>query len=251
MILLKNEDALYREFLEACLVTDDGAKLDEAELSEGVREVFSFARQLAFSMGSKIQSVIKLLKDSEIFKFFASFKFDMAHLQKAMYLAMDSYKKIVHFLPDLATDLAEIGIHKISDTKQGQKIQAATNKINDWVKSHKAILAVSGIVLALLLIVIWVNMSTTGDPDYDFSFSDVVDAVTGKLTLVDFFNSREGIKSLILLAVGLLGFNPVRYFGNGINMVLAVVKTLADWKGITLLPGKDSQKEVDNALNAL
>lgn len=254
MIVLTDKphnDRLFTEYIRTCERTRDFTRLEESHLSEGMKEVFEFAKDLAKNMKVKLSSIITLLKNSEVFRFFQEFKFDWKRIVDAFNKASKAYSKIVNFLPDLATDLAQLGLGEIGKTQLGSKAKETSIVVNNWIKKHKTVLMVSGAVLAILLIVIWFNMSYIGDPDYDFDFSDVLNALLGKMTLIDFLSSREGIKSIVLLATGVLGLNPFKYFGTGVDIAISLTRTIAHWVKVGIVKGSDSSQAQLSLQNSL
>jgi hypothetical protein len=244
---------LYFEYLQACRETRDFQRLAEAELSEGVKEVFSFIKELALAAKTKVRDMVRLFKDSDVFRFFAEFKFSFANLKKGFSLAYGYYRKIVNFLPDLATNLASLGITKAIDLEKREKIKAAMDRVNAWLKGHRAALAVSGVVFACLLCVIWLQMANTGDVDYDFEFRDLIFALTGKLTPIDFFMNKDGLKILILWAIGAAGFS-VSYFKRsfdilelGVQGAITLVRFFAEKLKYRMEKGKDSERDLGQA----
>jgi len=246
-------DKLYREYLRVCRETNDFRRLNETVLSEGIKEVFQFIKQIASVAKTKLRDMIRLFKNSEVFRFFAEFKFSFEYLKKGFQMAYSAYRKIVNFLPDLATELAAAGINKLIDTKNQAKIKAVMDKINDWIKKHKTVLMISGVIFACLLCVIWFQMANTGDVDYDFEFSDLIKAITGRLTPIDFFMNKEGLKIIILWAIGAVGFS-VSYFKRSFDLIemgvqgaITLIRFFAEKLKFRLNKGKDSDKDIDQA----
>jgi len=244
---------LYYEYLRVCRETGDFQHFKEARLSEGIREVFQFIKELAAAAKTKLRDMVCLFKNSDVFRFFAEFQFSFDHLKKGFKMAYNAYKKIVNFLPDLATDLATIGINKAIDIEKREKIKAAMEKVNAWIKKHKTALIISGVVFACLLCVIWFQMANTGDIDYDFEFRDLIRAVTGKLTPIEFFMNRDGLKIVILWAVGAAGFS-VSYFKRGFDLLelgvqgaITLIRFFAERLKFRLSTGKDTSADIGKA----
>jgi len=246
-------DKLYLEYLRVCRETNDFRRLNEAVLSEGIKEVFQFIKQIAFTAKTKLRDMIRLFKNSEVFRFFAEFKFSFEYFKKGFKMAYNAYRKIVNFLPDLATELAAAGINKMVDADNQAKIRAAMSKINGWIKKHRTVLMISGVIFACLLCVIWYQMANTGDVDYDFEFGDLIKAITGKLTPIDFFMNKDGLKIIILWAIGAAGFS-VSYFKRsfdliemGVQGVITLIRFFAEKLKFRLNRGKDNGRDLDQA----
>ena len=196
----------------------------------------------------KLKEMIKVFLDKFVFSFFSQFKWSFNAFIDMMKDAYKTWQQIAHFIPDLITSLAKKGIDLVVDSKKKDKIKAILKGIEDWINSHPILKKISGILFACLLLVIWINVSSTGDPFYDFDMSDVVAALLGHLTIFAFFSSDDGLKTLVLLALGMIGLS-VPGFTGPINIVIAVVGEIA--KSLRIRLSKSSSGEISRELAVL
>jgi len=245
-------EPLYREFLNACRETDDFQKLRESHLSEGIKDIWEFIKEIGVQAKARVKDVVNLFKNKSIFRFFSLSNFNLETLKKNLKLAYQAYVKIAHALPNLAVKLVELGL-KTDDPKilaSREKRAAALKAVNAWIKEHKTILRISGIVFAGILVLIWLQVGLTGDLQYDVDFAEFFLAVQGKLTFVDFItNHEQGLKWIILAVLGTVGLNlgPLALLGK-IKPVLdskpawlafAAIKALADKVRMKIGKGND------------
>jgi hypothetical protein len=70
------------------------------------------------------------------------------------------------------------------------------------------------------------KMSTTGDFNYDFDFTDILNAVAGKFTLSTLFAGTDGTRMLILFATGVIGLSFPWPGPNSAKMVVSLLNGL-------------------------
>ncbi len=228
-------DALFLEYEAFCRSTDYGRILREDKLSEGMKEVWVFIKETVKLLKTSVKDFMVFLKDKGVFKLFTEFKWDLEYFKKVLTQAHNAWVKIVHAVPDLLTSLAHKGIDLalVKMGKDPETLRKVGAEIDAWLKRHKAILVFSGAVFAGLLVLMWMNQSFTGDFHSDFDMSEIVLALTGKLTFATFFTSPAGIKSLILLLAGVASGGALSFpwFGQlgaaGFNLVIAAIHTIA------------------------
>lgn len=260
---------LYYEYLRVCRETGDFKRLNEAVLSEGIRDVWEFIKEIALQAKARIKDIVALFKNKTIFKYFSLSNFNLETFKQNLKKAYQAYIKITHALPNLIVKLVELGL-KTDDPKvlaSREKRAAVLKAINLWIKEHKAVLRISGIIFAGILILIWLQVGLTGDVQYDVDFSEFFLALSGKLTFIDFITNREqGLKWIILAVMGTVGLNfgPLALLGR-IKPILdgkpawlafAAIKALADkvrariGKGNDPSSVKNAEKELKNLAGA-
>ena len=214
----------YSLFLEWCVQSKDGTLFLENKLFDKISNIIDFVKEVAKGIGASVKDIIKLIKEKSVFKFFSEFKFSPQSIWELVKKGMDAFRKVINFIPNLATKLVkEFGI------KLGSKLNISKeliNTIKDFFEKHKIIKLLSGVALAGILIIVWINMSFVGDPTSDFDMSDILNAFLGKLNPIDFFTSDAGIKTLILLGTGVLGLS-ISWFSTPVNLIIGLVITLA------------------------
>jgi hypothetical protein len=244
---------LYPEYLRVCRETNDFQRLNESHLSEGVKDIWNFIKEIALTAKAKIKDIVNLFKNKAVFQYFSFSNFSIENLRKNLKLAYQAYVKIAHAIPDLAVKLVELGL-KTDDPKilaDRAKRAAALRAVNNWIKEHKAILRISGIIFAGILILIWFQVGLTGDLNYDVDFGEFFLAVQGKLTFVDFITDHEqGLKWIILAVMGTVGLNfgPLAMLGKirpfldskPAWLAFAAIKALADKVKMKIGKGNDA-----------
>jgi hypothetical protein len=173
--------------------------LDEGVLSaltSGVRSKLQFIQTLADSAKANIQDVLTLFKDSRVFKFFSSIRFDLNSLWKSVKTGYAVYGQIQRAIAEY-----------VSKSKIGQWTEEALHGLDSWLQNHPKLRRVGGFAVAGLLLYIWLNMSFTGDFKYDFDFSDVLSALSGSYSLPTLFAGTDGTRLLLLFATGVIGLS--------------------------------------------
>jgi hypothetical protein len=244
---------LYREYLSVCRETNDFRRFRESRLSEGVKDIWEFIKEIAVQAKARIKDIVNLFKNKSIFQFFSFSNFNLETLKKNLKAAYQAYVKIAHAIPNLAVKMVELGL-KTDDPKilaNREKRAAALRAVNNWIKEHKTALRVSSVIFAGILILIWLQVGLIGDLEYDVDFAEFFLAVQGKLTFIDFItNHEQGLKWVILAVMGTAGLNfgPLAMLGR-IRPFLdskpawlgfAVVKALADKVKMKIGKGNDA-----------
>jgi hypothetical protein len=244
--------ALYHEYLAVCRETNDFQRVRESRLSEGIKDIWEFIKEIAVQAKARIKDIVNLFKNKAVFRFFSLSNFSLESLKKNLKLAYQAYVKIAHAIPDLAVKMVELGL-KTDDPKvlaSREKRAAALRAVNGWIKEHRTVLRVSGIIFAGILILIWFQVGLTGDVEYDVDFGEFFLAVQGKLTFVDFItNHEQGLKWIILAVMGTVGLNfgPLALIGKirpfldskPAWLAFAVIKALADKVRMKIGKGND------------
>lgn len=261
--LLQKEDLvldeeLYEAYLKYCFLTDCGTKLYEGELFEGhIKELLmtiaDFVKGIAKKIGCKVKELFKLFKDKYVFAFFHNLGWNYESFLKIISAATAVFSAIFNpigtainlFFPDLVAK----GVSKLSDLKSVKNLKEKMKKLADWIKKNKKILIISSISFAGLYLIIWLTMNNTGDVAYDFDISDLVAALTGKLTFVDWVMSEDALRQLILFALAIAGIGNASLLANiatsGVQLVVSLVRVLVEKARIKLKKGKDSDEDID------
>jgi hypothetical protein len=243
---------LFQEFTHYCDASDYGSILYEGRISDGLKGIIEFVKTIARELKCRVKELFQMLKDKYVFAFFSELKWDF-----------DSFKKVVSAGSHVVTMLSNpLGLllnilfpealkkahKKISENEIVKSIRKNADKISDWIKAHKGILAISGIAFAGLYYIIWSSANFTGDPTYDFDLSDLFHALIGKLTLVTWVASEEGLKLLTLFALALLGIGGgsllTNFVTSQVALVIALVHLVIDKLNMRLVKGKDSPEAI-------
>jgi hypothetical protein len=252
------DEELYESYLKYCFITECGIRLYEGSLFEGrikelLMKIADFVRDIAKNIGCKVKELFKLFKDKYVFAFFHNLGWNYESFLKIISAATSIFSAIFNpigtainlFFPDLVAK----GMSKLSDLKGVKNLKERIKKFTDWIKKNKRILIISSIAFAGLYLIIWTFMANTGNIAYDFDISDLLNALTGKLTFIDWISSEDGIKQLILFALGIVGLSSVGVIANiassSTQLVISLIRLLIEKARIKLKKGKDSDEDID------
>jgi hypothetical protein len=200
----------YLEYSEECLqeqhdyyvalhIIESGRHLTEGildTLSSGVKAKLDFIKSLADYASIKLEDIVSLFKDSRVFRFFNAIRFNLNTLWKYIKAGFAAY-----------TDLQKAIAEYIAQTKIVKWTTEALHELDAFLQNHPKLRRISGFAVAGLLIYIWLNMSFTGNADYDFDFSDILRAIGGSYSLGALFGGTDGTHMLMLFATGIIGLS--------------------------------------------
>jgi hypothetical protein len=187
-----------RDYYEALSLLES-ARIDEnvlSNLTSSVRSKLDFIQSLASFANIKVQDAIALFKDSRVFKFFNAIKFNLNSLWKTVKLGYATYGQVQHAVAEY-----------LSKTKVGKWTEEALADLDNWLKNHPKLKRLGGLAVAGMLIYIWMNMSFTGNFNYDFDFSSILAAVSGSYSLSTLFAGPDGTRMLMLFVTGIIGLS--------------------------------------------
>lgn len=216
------ENITYEEY---CLVLDSmlgKCSLTEISLTAIKRSFQNLFKQLRtelvkisndFNLSNK--ELIASFKSKDIFGIFKGFGFKV----RLMFKAIQELTKFVR------EGLLSI-FKELADTKIIQKLRRRIIKVDQLIKKYPLLAKITGIAIAGLLLYIWLNMTFIGNLDYDFDFSSIADAISGKFSIADLFLSAEGLMLMALFGTG-VGFGlSIPWLGKSLyNLILAIVYT--------------------------
>lgn len=220
------EEAEYREFL-LFVTSKTDARLNEGvfkDITVGISMKLDFIREIARQLKIEASELVKLFMDKDVFKFFQRIGWN---LKKLFNIAKKGFK-LAGILADVIAEYAEKkGISKWTE--------AEFKKLDGYLKKHPKTKKIIGVGVASILIFIWLNMSFTGDPAYDFNFSDVLDALSGDISLTDIFTGKEGIKLMLLFTTGMITGLSFPWIGaTSVQFVGGVIYSLAKKRKIKM-----------------
>ena len=187
------------DYYSALEIIESGQALTEGildRLTAGVKSKLDFIKSIASYAQMKLEDIVSMFKDSRVFKFFSSIRFNLATLWKYIKTGLDAYTKIQKVIAEY-----------IASTKIAKWTTQALAGLDRYLQSHPKIRAIGGVAVAGMLLYIWLNMSFTGDINYDFDFSDILAAVGGKYSLATLFGGTDGTRMLLLFATGVIGLS--------------------------------------------
>jgi hypothetical protein len=266
MIIYKSsEDSiniLYSKYIRECIRTRDFTLFKEAELDEGIKEIWNFIKELATSAALKIGDLVRALKNKKIFTFFAAFDFNPKNVVKAFKGVYDFTKKMAHFIPG---NIAK-GLLKGWKTLPEESRQAVIDGVKKADRFIKSMGKFGNIVFSTFLVWVWLQAGLVGgDVTYDFDLSEPIDALRGRLTVSRFFlgdnedgTNKDGSVSLALEYLGLIiygkmgigGIIPYAQFSNATFLTVSILQYLAKEIGIKIARGRNSDTDMKKAASS-
>lgn len=186
------EEREYSIYLEAIRIHEDN-DLHEifGKLTGRLKKYYDFIKDLAEQAKIGIKEITELLKNSGVFSFFKKIGFSVKKL-------FDLVKKGFKYYRDVQKAIAEY----IASTGVVRWTEEKIRQLDEFLKKHPKVKRIAGIAVGAILLYIWLNMSFTGDFDYDFDQSTLIGALSGNFSLADIFTGPEGIKLLTLFFTG-------------------------------------------------
>ena len=184
----------YNTYLSAIeLLEQNENRLDEvlSNLTGKLKKYYNFIKELAEQAKIGIQDVVSVLKNRQAFNFFKKIKFSMQNFFNIVKKGFRYYKAVKNVIAEY---IASTGLAKWTEEK--------LKGLDEFLKKHPKLKRVTGIAVGAILLYIWLNMSFTGDFDYDFDQSTLIGALAGNFALSDIFAGPEGIKLLTLFFTG-------------------------------------------------
>lgn len=233
--LLERHYEEYINFVD--VIVENYDNLQEFKISNFINQVVSFVKEISSKIGFRAKELFQMMKNKDVFSFFHHFKFNVSSVIDMMKKGYKVYVQIANFFPDLITEL-------IVDSRTFKWSREQLQKIKEWLKRHPRIARLSGVALAGLLLVIWLNMSFVGDFVNDMDFGMIFDAIRGRFDIVDFLTGDAGVKTLVLFATGLMGIS-FTWFTTPVNIAIALFTTISIRYRIRLQKGKETG-DIDN-----
>jgi hypothetical protein len=262
MIILESSrdpvNDLYNKYIYECVRTRDFTLFREAELDEGVKEVWNFIKELASSAALKIGDLVRALKNKKIFTFFAALGFNPKKVAEAFKGVYEFTKKIAHFIPGTIAEVLQKGYNAVPPERK-QAIIDGIKALDKWVRGKGKF---GNILFACFLVWVWMQAGLTGNVAYDFDIAEPLDALRGKLSVSEFFlgdngdgTSRDGkpvlaLEYLSLIVSGKLGIGgilPYAQFSNAVFLTASLIQYLAKEAGVRIAKGKNSDKDMSKA----
>jgi hypothetical protein len=218
-----DEIQLYSEFCNWAVKQEF---LSEEMMSESLKNVILFVKDMAVQIGRKLKDVINILLEKTVFALFAKLGWNWNKVMELVKAGYGIVRKITNFLPDLMASLVTKGLDKVLSSKNKEDLKKVRDAIAEFIEKHNIVKLLAGVGLAAFIIYVWLNMSYIGDPLFDFDMSDIVMALAGRLNPAIYLTSNDGIKMLILLATGLAGIS-FAWFSTPVNLAITMISTLA------------------------
>ena len=186
----------FVSFVKEYKLDQDSSRIDEIAIPSRLKKIWGFIKELAQSVSIKFMDLVKLFLDKTVFKFFAKIKFSMEWLFKLVKKGFKAYKDVIKAIGDY-----------IASTKVGKWTEEKLKDLDAFLAKHPKTKRIAGMAVAGILIYIWLNMTFTGNADYDFDMGDMIRALGGGFTLSTLFAGPEGMALLTLFATGMIGLS--------------------------------------------
>jgi len=177
-------------------LNEDTIVLKEFAIPGKLKKVWSFIVKLKDIIKVKMVDMVKLFLNKLVFKFFAKIKFSLDYLFKLVKKGFKAYKEVIKAIGEY-----------ISSTKVGRWTEDKLKDLDAFLAKHPKTKRIAGLAVAGILIYIWLNMTFTGNADYDFDMGDMIMALGGGFTLSTLFAGPEGMALLTLFATGVIGLS--------------------------------------------
>lgn len=215
LYLNKDFEDLYEDFhnfYNLDLISE--GVLDKLKIPGKLKAAGDFIKTAKNTLNMDVKDVVKKLKDKQLFKFLAKFKFSFKNIFEFVKKGHENYQKLVGIIAEY--------IHK---TGVGQWTEAKLKDLTDYLDKHPKLKKVGGVAVAGILVYIWLNMTFTGDASYDFNMSDILAALSGNFDLSQIFAGPQGIKLLMLFGTGLAGLSFPWPGAQSVQFTSAVLST--------------------------
>jgi len=155
-----------------------------------------FLLDLANATGKSLTSVILLLKDSKVVRFFKSIRWNFKNLFKMLKNGHRAMKELSKALREYA---AQSGIGRWTAKQlDSQRLR----DIDAWLSNHPKTRRITGVAVGAMLVYIWFNMSFVGSPGFDFDMSTMLGAIAGNFSLENIFSGPGGAAMLVAFLIG-------------------------------------------------
>lgn len=183
-------------FVREHKLDEDCSMLNELGIPKRLKRIWGFIKELAEKVSLKLVDLVKLFLDKTVFKFFAKIKFSMEWLFKLVKKGFKAYRDVIKAIGEY-----------LASTKVGKWTEEKLKDLDAFLAKHPKTKRIAGMAVAGILIYIWLNMTFTGNADYDFDMGDMILALGGGFTLSTLFAGPEGMALLTLFATGVIGLS--------------------------------------------
>lgn len=170
--------------------------VNEIVIPSRLKKIWGFIKELGKKVSLKMVDLVKLFLNKTVFKFFAKIKFSMEWLFKLVKKGFKAYKDVIKAIGEY-----------LASTKIGKWTEEKLKDLDAFLAKHPKTKRIAGMAVAGILIYIWLNMTFTGNADYDFDMTDMILALGGGFTLSTLFAGPEGMALLTLFATGVIGLS--------------------------------------------
>lgn len=171
--------------------------------------------KISRDFGMNIRTLIAAIKQRSMFTALKAFGFNIVLMVKAV---SEGTKAIRGVLAPVFKELYE--------TKAVQTVRKGAQRIDKLLERYPKLKLVGGIAIAGILLWIWLNMTFIGNLDYDFNFTNTINALQGNFSIADLFVSADGLMLMALFGTGVgFGLSMPWLGASAYNLTLAMVYT--------------------------
>ena len=186
----------FCKFVEEYKLNTDDVILKEFVIPSRLKKIWSFLNELKDLVKVKFKDLVKLFMNKLVFKFFAKIKFSITYLFNLVKKGFKAYKEVIKAIGEY-----------VAKTKVGKWTEDKLKDLDAFLAKHPKTKRMAGFAVAGILIYIWLNMTFTGNADYDFDMGDMLLALGGGFTLSTLFAGPDGMALLMLFATGVIGLS--------------------------------------------
>ena len=185
----------YQLYIEAVKLHEYDQQLNEvlSAISGSLKKYYNFIKELAEITKLSIKKIANFLKERVVFRFFKAIRFSLTRL-------FDLAKKGLKHYRDLQEAIATY----VAQSRVGKWTEQKIQELDEFLKKNPKTKRIAGLAVAAILIYVWLNMSFTGDLDYDFDQTAIFAALAGSYSLTELFTGANGMKLLMLFTTGKL-----------------------------------------------
>jgi hypothetical protein len=178
-----------------------------------LRPIKEFIEKIANDFNIGLSQIIEAFKQKSVFDFLKAIRFNLGLILKA-------FKELTALVKGGLFKVFE----KIARTGIFEKLRNGAIKIDELLDQYPIIKKIGGLVIGAILIYMWLNMTFIGDFDYDFNWSDILAAFSGKFSIADMFLSPSGLMLITLFVTG--PYISIPWLGSSMyNLAVAIFYT--------------------------
>lgn len=205
----------YNNFIAYCNRTNNLLESTEV-LSESLKDITNFIKNVAEVIGTNIKDLTTWFMNTKVYKFFSKIGWSLSKLFDLVKKGYGYYKQLLDAITQF---IANNPITKWGTEKLKQ--------LDAWLQKNPTIKKFSGVAVGALLIYIWFKMGFSGDFEYDFDMSFILNAIMGSFSLAQIFGGAAGIKLLLLIVTGAFGLGFPWPGPAAIQFVISMIRSIS------------------------
>lgn len=196
-----------------------------------------FFIDLARAIKTSLSDIVQLFKDRGIVRLFDKVGWSFKGLWEALKGGYKAWKMVQEAIAEYVAKTT--GMQRTKDWLEG---------LDAYLNEHTRTKRLAGVALGLLMLYLWFVMADTGDAEFDWDISEIVDGLSGRFSLSDIFGGADGTRLLAALAAGMAGFSFPWPAATAVGFVVGAVRILAKKVGQRLQRAKQPPEQEAEAL---